>query len=238
MMIREAIDSEDLNIKEMAIEMEKKFKKYWQEEYSPIATMAVVLDPRYKLSLVDFCFSKLDLSTSNEKVKAVEDNMQKLFKEYLKPSISDVDTVRSNSGGCDVEMADEMEEYDNFVSPSQPGSKKTQLSLYLEEPVLVRKGNENLDVLKFWKDNRIKYPELSLMACDLLSIPITSVSSESAFSVGGRVIGKFQTSILPENAEAKLCSRDWLYGHQASDDSEEEDDIAIDMGKFAAMPSS
>ncbi|XP_060197408.1 zinc finger BED domain-containing protein RICESLEEPER 3-like [Lycium barbarum] len=109
-----------------------------------------------------------------------------------------------------------------------------QLSLYLEEPVLVRKGNENLDVLKFWKDNRIKYPELSLMARDLLSIPITSVSSESAFSVGGRVIGKFQTFILPKNAEAKLCSRDWLYGHQASDDSEEEDDIAIDMGKFAA----
>lgn len=53
MMIREEKDSED-NIKEMAIEMEKKFKKYWQKDYSLIALMAVALDPRYKLNLVKF----------------------------------------------------------------------------------------------------------------------------------------------------------------------------------------
>uniref|UniRef100_A0A0V0H5Y4 Putative ovule protein n=1 Tax=Solanum chacoense TaxID=4108 RepID=A0A0V0H5Y4_SOLCH len=44
--------------------------------------------------------------------------------------------------------------------------RKTQLQLYLEqqEHVLDRKGNANLDVLKFWKDNMNSYPELSLMA--------------------------------------------------------------------------
>lgn len=45
MMIIEEKQSEDPNIKEMAIEMETKFKKYWQQDYSPIASMAVVLDP-------------------------------------------------------------------------------------------------------------------------------------------------------------------------------------------------
>nr|XP_018629427.2 zinc finger BED domain-containing protein DAYSLEEPER-like [Nicotiana tomentosiformis] len=127
----------------------------------------------------------------------------------------------------------EMDEFDKFESPSEYSSEKTQLDLYLEELVIVCKGNENLDVLTFWKDNRSKYPELSLMARDLLSIPISTVASESAFSVGGRVIGKFQSSILPENAEAKLCSRDWIYGHQTCDDSEEED-ISIDVEKIAA----
>ncbi|XP_018629427.3 zinc finger BED domain-containing protein DAYSLEEPER-like [Nicotiana tomentosiformis] len=148
-------------------------------------------------------------------------------------TISDVEIVGSSSHGCYDEIMGEMDEFDKFESPSEYSSEKTQLDLYLEELVIVCKGNENLDVLTFWKDNRSKYPELSLMARDLLSIPISTVASESAFSVGGRVIGKFQSSILPENAEAKLCSRDWIYGHQTCDDSEEED-ISIDVEKIAA----
>jgi len=82
-----------------------------------------------------------------------------------------------------------------------------------QEHVLDRKGNANLDVLKFWKDNMNRYPELSLMAKAVLSIPISTVASESTFSIGGQVIGRYQSSILPENAEAKLCAQDWLYGH-------------------------
>ena len=46
------------------------------------------------------------------------------------------------------------------------------------------------------------------MARDILIIPITTVSSESTFSIGGGIIGKFQSSILPSNAEAKLCAKD------------------------------
>lgn len=83
----------------------------------------------------------------------------------------------------------------------------------MEEPVLVRKGNEDLDVLKFLKDYRIKYLVLSLMARNLSSIPTTTIAFESTFSIGGRVIGKYQSSILLENVEAKLCLRDWLYGY-------------------------
>lgn len=54
----------------------------------------------------EFCFSKVDLSTCNEKVKVVEDNMYKLFKECLKCSIYDINKVRSSNGGCNVEMED------------------------------------------------------------------------------------------------------------------------------------
>ncbi|XP_059298385.1 zinc finger BED domain-containing protein DAYSLEEPER-like [Lycium ferocissimum] len=146
----------------------------------------------------------------------------------------DVEMVGSSSRGCDGEILDDMEEFYMFESSSACSSGKTQLDLYLEEPVVVRKGNENFDVLTFMKDNRMKYPELSLMARDLLSIPISTVASESAFSVGGLVIDKFQSSILPENAEAKSCSRDWMYGHQAPDDFEDDEDIAIDVEKIAA----
>ena len=82
--------------------------------------------------------------------------------------------------------------------------------MYLEEVRI--DGKENLDVLDYWKANKIRYPELASMARDILSIPITSVASESAFSIGGQIIGKYRSSILPKNTEALLCTRDWLNG--------------------------
>lgn len=165
--------------------------------------------------------------------KVVEDNLHRLFKEYVKSPTSNSALVQSIVDGHDTKMRDEMDEFDLFESQPESSSQKTQLELYLEEHVLVRKGNKNLDALKFWKDNMNRYPELSLMARDVLSIPISTVVSESTFSIGGQVIEKYQSSILPENAEAKLCAQDWLYGHGAVDDSDEED-IAIDVEKIVA----
>ena len=46
----------------------------------------------------------------------------------------------------------------------------------------------NLDILSFWKANQFQFPELASMARDVLSAPISTVASESTFSVGGRVI--------------------------------------------------
>ncbi|XP_060174241.1 zinc finger BED domain-containing protein DAYSLEEPER-like [Lycium barbarum] len=159
--------------------------------------------------------------------------LHRLFKEYVKSPAANSALVENIVDGCDSEVRDVMDEYDLFERQSESNSEKTQLDLYLEEPVLVRKGNENLDVLKFWKDNMIRYPELSMMARDVLSIPISTVVSESTFSIGGRVIGKYESSILPEIAEAKLCAQDWLYGNGVADDSDE-DDIEIDVEKIVA----
>ena len=61
-------------------------------------------------------------------------------------------------------------------------AQKTQLELYLDEPRVDR--NAKLDILAFWKGNKFRYPELATMAHDILSIPISTVASESTFSVG------------------------------------------------------
>lgn len=53
--------------------------------------MADALNPRYKLKLVKFCLSKLDHLTCDEKIKVVEDNLTRLFKEYMK--YSDIENV-------------------------------------------------------------------------------------------------------------------------------------------------
>ena len=76
----------------------------------------------------------------------------------------------------------------------------------MNEPRMNR--NQKLDVLGFWKMNQYRYPELATMARDILSIPVSTVASESAFSNGGRVLDQFRSSLKPETVEAILCTRD------------------------------
>ncbi|KAL5716884.1 hypothetical protein ACHQM5_009994 [Ranunculus cassubicifolius] len=49
------------------------------------------------------------------------------------------------------------------------------------------------------------------MARDILIIPVSTVASEAAFSVGGRVVDQFRSALLPENVEALVCTNDWLF---------------------------
>jgi len=88
-------------------------------------------------------------------------------------------------------------------------SQKSEIDVYLEEEP--ENNIEDFDVLSRWRSKAAKFPVLSAMARDFLTIPLSTVSSESAFNLGGRILGDHRSSLAPEMLEALVCGKDWLY---------------------------
>ncbi|CAN7120086.1 unnamed protein product, partial [Brassica rapa subsp. narinosa] len=76
---------------------------------------------------------------------------------------------------------------------SNVGNTRTHLDVYLDEKRLDRRYFRNLDVLSYWRENQARFGDLAMMARDILSIPITTVASESAFSIGARVLTPYRS---------------------------------------------
>ena len=87
---------------------------------------------------------------------------------------------------------------------------KSELDVYLDEGVHISEDDSKFNVLEWWKMNYLKFRVLSKMACDILSIPITTVASEFSFSAAGRVIDPYRATLDAKTVQVLLCGEDWL----------------------------
>ena len=78
--IEQELLSEDPIIQQMVINMKSKFTKYWKE-HTLVLSFAAILDPRFKLQLLQFIFSQLGPQYENKWIDILE-QMKKLFEEY------------------------------------------------------------------------------------------------------------------------------------------------------------
>ncbi|KAG6405200.1 hypothetical protein SASPL_132786 [Salvia splendens] len=216
---------QDAVVKSMALKMKLKFDKYWKE-YSEILSIGAVLDPRMKFKVLDYFYSRIDHLTSKDKILKLKIKLYALYDEYKKMgvgvSLFKVPQASGGSSSCQVRelefMGEEVRggeinqallnwEEDDFAiyknQASATSEAKSPLDVYLEEGQVAENGE--LDLLKNWKDNASRFGELSTMACDVLSIPITTVASESSFSIGAHVLNKYRNSFLPEKVQALIC---------------------------------
>ncbi|XP_073041986.1 zinc finger BED domain-containing protein RICESLEEPER 2-like [Primulina eburnea] len=180
--------------------------------YNILLSIAMIVDPRFKMQFIEFCYNKLYGHGSNE-LSLVKSKLVSLFEEYMglasKSSSSNTSTsshsgiddnaslpLNSDSGCMDV-----FKEFDTFqITELNDRVQKSQLDLYLDEPKIDR--SSNCDVLAFWKAYPFRYPELAQMARDILSVPISTVASESAFSRDGRILDQYRSAIKPDVVEA------------------------------------
>ncbi|XP_062176097.1 zinc finger BED domain-containing protein RICESLEEPER 1-like [Alnus glutinosa] len=195
-------------IRAMASKMSNKFEKYWGS-CNLLMALAAVLDPRYKMKLINFCFPLIypepEASMNIDNVLSV---LHELYEVYVASHNSSImqlqqstqENSRSTSGSTRVAAV----------------KKSTDLDVYLEEDVYICEKDVNgedidaeFEALAWWKFNALKYRILSKMARDILAVPITTVASESSFSVGGRVIGPHRARLSTETVEMILCGSDW-----------------------------
>jgi len=79
----------------------------------------------------------------------------------------------------------------------------------LEEDVM--SDIKNFDILDFWKKD-FKYPILRMISRDFLAIPVSTVASESAFSMGGRVVSPHRLRLHAKTVEALMYLQNWMIG--------------------------
>ncbi|MBA0783302.1 hypothetical protein Gotri_001033 [Gossypium trilobum] len=89
------------------------------------------------------------------------------------------------------------------------------------------------------RKSSVQYNELSLLAHDLLEIPISIVASESAFSMGRKVITPLRSSLKSKTVQAVACFDDWMRAKGFSteigcknDDNDEDDKDDVSQISF------
>ncbi|KAG6399147.1 hypothetical protein SASPL_140622 [Salvia splendens] len=197
---------QDAVVKSMALKMKLKFDKYWKE-YSEILSIGAVLDPRMKFKVLDYFYSRIDPLTSKDKILKLKMKLYALYDEYKKRGVGvSLFKVPQASSGSSRSQVRELE----FMGEEVRGGEINQALLNLEED-------------DFARDNASRFGELSTMACDVLSIPITTVASESSLSIGAHVLNKYRNRLLPEKVQALICLRNWLRGYSNDDEDYELD---------------
>jgi hypothetical protein len=220
---------DDQVIEALARAMDNKFDKYWNRNYNMLLVIAAILDPRQKFDYLDFFYEKVceNLVDVNLSKNLARDCLYKYYRKYEEIVRTDINTTSQASGSSSVMNRSPVvllgkrrleQEFAQFSSQRR-GTRigRSELDAYLEEE-LVRE-DENFEILTWWKTNSNKYPVLSAMARDFLAIPVSTVSSESAFSLSGRILSDNRSSMTPQTLEALVCGKDWLYKHQQAGES-------------------
>ncbi|KAI4356677.1 hypothetical protein L6164_000682 [Bauhinia variegata] len=174
------------------------------------------MDPRFKMKLVEFSFPKIYGDDAHVYIKIVDDGIHELFHEYvnLPLPLTPAYAEEGSAGGMKMDesgtlLSDNgLTDFDMYIMETTSQHMKSELDQYLEESLLPRSAD--FDVLGWWKLNKLKYPTLSKMARDILTIPVSTVPPDSVFDIKSKEMDQYRSSLRPETVEALVCAKDWM----------------------------
>ncbi|KAG6416821.1 hypothetical protein SASPL_124262 [Salvia splendens] len=111
-----------------------------------------------------------------------------------------------SNGGVVKDRLSGFDRYLHETSVSQ--NTKSDLDKYLEEPLFPRSAD--FSILNWWKVHEPRYPVLSMMARNILGIPISKVALESLFDTGDRALDHSWGAEKSDTLQALMCSQDWM----------------------------
>lgn len=195
-------------IRSLSEKMKNKFDKYWSK-CGPALAIAAILDPRFKMKLVEYYYKQIYDSEAQDRIREVSEGVRELFNEYSSQT-GEIDTESTQSNGVvGTGVRDRLRGFDKFLNESgNSQSGVSDLDKYLEEPVFPR--NHDFNILNWWKVHTPRYPILAMMARDMLGIPVSTLTPELAFHSGGRVVDSHLRGVDANIREALICGQDWL----------------------------
>ncbi|XP_049358705.1 zinc finger BED domain-containing protein RICESLEEPER 2-like [Solanum verrucosum] len=156
-LLKENSSNLDEVIMEMAIRMFNKFQKYWNR-YSLVLTFGAILDLRFKMQLLEYCFSKVNYSLAKAQATTIKLKLYKLYEQYANNQIG---ATAPTTWSKPIEEGSQSKqkkstlfaEFKEFEGTSVCIAGKSELDLYLEEKKLDYQTFHEMDVIKYWKDN-------------------------------------------------------------------------------------
>ncbi|KAJ1696563.1 hypothetical protein LUZ63_005075 [Rhynchospora breviuscula] len=204
----------------MGTQMHAKFNKYWSMGNSLLA-IACVLDPRYKLDVVQYYMEEMCPDECENFISNIRECMSELYNEYVKAKAEEQGASDLNEPGMSKRHKSDVGA-SSMTSDRKAGLKdylkgrkgttgpKTELEEYLSSDRDDASLDDDFDILGWWKMKEPRFPVLAQLTRDILAVPISTVASESAFSISGRVLSQVKSSLSDESIEALLCAQDWL----------------------------
>ncbi|XP_027340723.1 zinc finger BED domain-containing protein DAYSLEEPER-like [Abrus precatorius] len=216
--------SQDPFCSRLIMPLQEKFDQYWRESCFILA-VAVVMDPRYKMKLVKSTFAKIFGENADEWIRIVEDGLNELFLEYNIIQVLPFTTTNGHEGneamiktepfqevsldGSLFTSEDGLSDFEFYISDFTCNQQfKSELDEYLEEPLEPRV--QEFNILSWWRINGLKYPTLSRLASDILSMPASTLSADSVFDMDIKKMDSYRSSLDSLTLEALICTKDWF----------------------------
>ncbi|KAK2658850.1 hypothetical protein Ddye_005383 [Dipteronia dyeriana] len=212
---------EDEHLSAAVVAMETKLKKYWAN-IPLLYALSVIVDHMIKLSGLEVLLEFICINLSIDYLEQITDIRTKLFEIFriYESRFGNIDTPQSTQPETELKQTSwsllKRRKKDKSTSTSSGQrfglSSCTELIRYLEAHFNAVEDREEFYLLLWWKTYTYRYPVLSHLARDVLVIPVSTVSSEQAFSTSGLIIEPRRSCLSPEMVETRQAHRAWPVG--------------------------
>jgi hypothetical protein len=206
--------------------MKTKFLKYWMD-IPLLYSFAFILDPIAKLRGFNRVLSIIAGVTHYDYsgyLTCVRAQLTEVFNKY-EAKFGAVTSIRPSQTTRTGQKSALLQAASNCASLGV-GS---ELSAYLDSDI-VQKYDDDFNLLTWWHGHKLTYPSLSMLAKDVLNVHVSTISSEGAFSLAGRIIEEGR--LTSEMVEMLTCIKDWEEGNartQHTVENQELEDSFFDL---------
>jgi hypothetical protein len=100
----------------------------------------------------------------------------------------------------------------------------SELTVYLDSDSVVA-YDDDFDILNWWHEHKLTYPVLSTLVKDIMSVSVSTTSSESYFSPTGKIIEERRRRLGSEIVEMLICIKDWEQGQEKGQHTVEDKEL-------------